>query len=146
MPQSCMGRESNSQLLSQFSNFSCFFLFFNKRTFKNYTTSLKNLDYFHLFQLLYDMINIQGLHKSRYIKVKVEHYLLFMFSPLKNKLYCLRNKMHLFTVFYLIQPSSKKVFILISENKIMCYLQYSMYLDMNKSRKLKCSENLLRWR
>ncbi len=35
--------------------------------------------------------------KPRYIKVKVEHYLLFMFSPPKNKLCHFRNKIHLFT-------------------------------------------------
>ncbi len=67
----------------------------------------------------------------RYIKVKVEHYLLFMFSPPKIswvvsgiKYICL----HLLPVFYLIQPSSEQSFVLISENKIVCYLQYSMYL------------------
>ncbi len=48
----------------------------------------------------------------RYIKVKVEHYLLFMFSPPKIswvvwgiKYICL----HVFTVFYLIQPSSNQI-------------------------------------
>jgi hypothetical protein len=61
----------------------------------------------------------------RYIKVKVEHYLLFMFSPPKIswvvsgiKYICL----HLLPVFYLIQPSSEQSFVLISENKIVCYL------------------------
>ncbi len=48
----------------------------------------------------------------RYIKVKVEHYLLFMFSPPKIswvvsviKYICL----HLLPVFYVIQPSSKQI-------------------------------------
>ncbi len=48
----------------------------------------------------------------RYIKVKVEHYLLFMFSPPEIrrvnsgiKYICL----HLLPVFYLIQPSSKQI-------------------------------------
>jgi hypothetical protein len=48
----------------------------------------------------------------RYIKVKVEHYLLFMFSPPKIswvvsgiKYICL----HLLPVFYPIQPSSKQI-------------------------------------
>ncbi len=66
----------------------------------------------------------------RYIKVKVEHYLLFKFSPPKIswvisgiKYICL----HFFPVFYLMQPSSKQI-VLISENKIVCYLYYSMYL------------------
>ncbi len=61
----------------------------------------------------------------RYIKVKVEHYLLFMFSPWKIgwvvsgiKYICL----HLLPVFYLIQPSSNKSFVLISEYKIVCNL------------------------
>ncbi len=50
--------------------------------------------------------------QARYIKVKVEHYLLFMFSPPKIcwavsgiKYICL----HLIHVFYLIQPSSKQI-------------------------------------
>ncbi len=49
---------------------------------------------------------------TRYIKVKVEHYLLFMFSPPKIS-QTVRgikyNGSHLFTVFYLIQPSSKQI-------------------------------------
>jgi hypothetical protein len=51
------------------------------------------------------------MQNPRYIKAKVEHYLLFMFSPPKIswvisiiKLICL----HLLPVFYLIQPSSKQ--------------------------------------
>ena len=38
--------------------------------------------------------------KSRYIKVKVKHYLLFMFSPPEKKLDRLRNKTHLLTFIY----------------------------------------------
>ncbi len=52
------------------------------------------------------------LAHTRYIKIKVEHYLLFMFSPPKisltvwgiNYIY-----FHIFTVFYLIQPSRKQI-------------------------------------
>jgi hypothetical protein len=47
----------------------------------------------------------------KYIKVKVEHYLLFVFSPPKISK-TVRGIKHicldLFTVFYLIQPSSKQ--------------------------------------
>jgi hypothetical protein len=49
---------------------------------------------------------------SRYIKVKVEHYLLFMFSPLKISWVISEIKyicLHLLPVFYLIQPSSKQI-------------------------------------
>ncbi len=52
------------------------------------------------------------LFHARYIRVQVEHYLLFMFSPPKIsqtiwwiKYICLR----LFTDFYLIQPSNKQI-------------------------------------
>jgi hypothetical protein len=52
------------------------------------------------------------LEIPRYIKVKVEHYLLFMFSPPKMswvvsgiKYICL----HLLPVFYLIQPSGTQI-------------------------------------
>jgi hypothetical protein len=61
---------------------------------------------------------------QRYIKVKVEHYLLFMFSPPKIswvvsgiKYICL----HLFTVFNLIQPSSKQFICFDFGKKIVCY-------------------------
>ncbi len=50
--------------------------------------------------------------KARYIKVKVEHYLLFMFSPPKIswvvsgiKYICL----YLLLIFYLIQPLRKQI-------------------------------------
>ncbi len=56
--------------------------------------------------------SIKSREEPRYIKVKVEHYLLYMFSPPKISwavsgiIYiCL----HLFPVFYLIQPSSKQI-------------------------------------
>jgi hypothetical protein len=62
---------------------------------------------------------------TRYIKVKVEYYLMFMFSPPKIswvvsgiKYICL----YLLPVFYLIQPSSKQTICLFSENKIVYYL------------------------
>ncbi len=48
---------------------------------------------------------------SRYIKVKVEHYVLFMFSLPKISYVASGIKyicLHLFIVFYLIQPSSKQ--------------------------------------
>ncbi len=49
---------------------------------------------------------------SRYIKVKVEHYLLFKFSP--PKISCVVSGIkyicfHLLQVFYVIQPSSKQI-------------------------------------
>jgi hypothetical protein len=50
--------------------------------------------------------------RSRYIKVKVEHYLLFMFSPPKISWVVWKMKKHflqLLPVFYLIQPSSKQI-------------------------------------
>ena len=50
--------------------------------------------------------------EARYIKVKVEHYLLFMCSPPKISQTILGIKyicLHFFTVFYLIQPSSKQI-------------------------------------
>ncbi len=36
----------------------------------------------------------------RYMNLKVEHYLLLMFSPSKNKQDHLRNKIYLFTFIY----------------------------------------------
>ncbi len=58
------------------------------------------------------LFKILQVLKPRYIKVKVENYLLFMFSPPKIswvisviKYICL----HLLPVFYLIQPSSKQI-------------------------------------
>ncbi len=48
--------------------------------------------------------------RPRYIKVKVEHYILLMFSPPKVSWVTLGIKyicLHLLPVFYLIQPSSK---------------------------------------
>jgi hypothetical protein len=65
-----------------------------------------------LFTLNYREAKKSSSMKLRYIKVKVEHYLLFMFSPPKIswvvsgiKYICL----HLLPVFYLIQPSSKQI-------------------------------------
>ncbi len=52
------------------------------------------------------------LQKSRYIKVKVEHYFLFMFNPPKISMVVSGIKyicFHLLPVFYLIQPSSKQI-------------------------------------
>ncbi len=75
--------------------------------------------------------------KSRYIKVKVEHYLLFMFNPPKIswvvsgiKYICL----HLFTVFYLIQHSSKQIICFDFGKKIVCYL-IVFYVPWSKSLK-----------
>jgi hypothetical protein len=63
-------------------------------------------------KVLFQYFLVQRSKKARYIKVKVEHYLLFMFSPPKIsytiwgiKYICL----HLLTVFYLIQPSIKQI-------------------------------------
>jgi hypothetical protein len=52
------------------------------------------------------------MFKSRHIKVKVEHCLLFMFSPPKISWVILGIRyicLHFVTVFYLIQPSSKQI-------------------------------------
>ncbi len=47
--------------------------------------------------------------KTRYIKIKVEHYLFFIVQPSKNKLDCLRNKIHLFTfIFCFLQRVSRQ--------------------------------------
>ncbi len=59
------------------------------------------------FQLLLKM-----KMRSRYIKLKVEHYRLFMFSPPKISWVIWGIKyiyLLLFTVFFLIQPSSKQI-------------------------------------
>ncbi len=52
------------------------------------------------------------MFSSRYIKVKVEQYLMFMFSPPKISWVVSEIKyiiLHLLPVFYLIQPSSKRI-------------------------------------
>ncbi len=77
------------------------------------------------------------LSNTRYIKEKVEHYLLFMFGPPKNKLGRFRNKyicLHLLPVFYLIQSSSKQIicFDFRKQNSvlpivILCTLVKQMY-------------------
>ncbi len=68
-------------------------------------------------------IEVVGSNLARYIKVMVEHYLLFMFSPPKISwvvsginYICL----HLLPVFYLIQPSDLKV---VSSNLVPSDLQ-----------------------
>ncbi len=72
---------------------------------------------------------------TRYIKVKVEHYLLFMFSPPKIswvvsgiKYICL----HLFTVFYLVQPSSKQIiyFDFRKQNSVLPIVFYVPYFTI----------------
>ncbi len=77
---------------------------------------------------------------ARYIKVKVEHYLLFMFSPPKIswlvsgiKYICL----HLLPVFYLIQPSSKQFICFdFQKEKSVLPIWCSMYLDIEIDNKL----------
>ncbi len=67
---------------------------------------------FREMESIWNWWNTKEKKYPRHIKVKVEHYLLFMFSPPKIswvvsgiKYICL----HLLPVFYLIQPSSKQI-------------------------------------
>jgi hypothetical protein len=83
------------------------------------------------------------MEKSRYIKVKVEHYLLFMFSPPKIswvvsgiKYICL----HLLPVFYLIQPSSKQ-FICFDFQKQNSMLPVVFYVPCGKQKKRYLNAN-----
>jgi hypothetical protein len=71
--------------------------------------------------------------RPRYIKVKVEHYLLFMFSPPKISWVVLGIKyicLHLLPVFYLIQPSNKQLicFVLRKKNSVLPILFYVPWL------------------
>ncbi len=90
--------------MSQNSRFPCFSLI-----------SDKALEFDHIIILIIIIISVmfertKQQNNARYIKVKVEHYLLFMFSPPKISLTVWRIEyicLHLCTVSYLIQPSSK---------------------------------------
>ncbi len=79
--------------------------------------------------------------KPRYVKVKVEHYLLSMFSPPKIswvvsgiKYICL----HLLPVFYLIQPSSKQIncFDFRKQNCVLPIVFYVPWKKTNKHKKV----------
>ncbi len=68
----------------------------------------------------------------RYLKVKVEHYLLFMLSPPKISLVVSGIKyicLHLLPVFYLIQPSSKQIFCFDFRKQNSVLPMDSMYLE-----------------
>ncbi len=72
-----------------------------------------------------------GNLKSRYIKVKVEHYLLFMFSLPKIRSVVSGIKyicLHLLPVFFLIQLSSKQIicFDFRKQNSVLPIVFYSI--------------------
>ncbi len=85
--------------------------------------------------------------EQRYIKVNVEHYLLFMFSPPKInqtipglKYICL----HLFTVFYLIQPSSKQIicFDFRKQNSVLPIVFYVPCVERLSVSRVECQHSL----
>jgi hypothetical protein len=83
------------------------------------------------------MTNIVIMLSQRYIKVKVEHYLLFMFSPPKISWVVLGIKyicLHLLPVFYLIQqPSSEQIicFDFWKQNSVLPIVFYVPLISQN---------------
>ncbi len=95
-----------------------------------------NMIPFHASDNIHFYVHFYRIIKSRYIKVKVENYLLFMFSPPKiswvvsgTKYICL----HLLPVFYLIQPSSKQIicFDIQKQNSVLPIVFYVHYIKYN---------------
>ncbi len=79
---------------------------------------------------------------SRYIKLKVEHYSLFMFSPPKISWVISGIKdicLHLLPVFYLIQPSSKQFicFDFQKQNSVLPIVFYVPWFDSCTKKVLK---------
>ncbi len=85
------------------------------------------------------------LKDPRFIKVKVEHYLLFMVSPPKIS-FTVRGikyiSLHLLTDFYLIQPSSKKIicFDFGKQNSVLPIVLYVPWKDLSIATYIKIAE------